>query len=93
MAWRVEFHDGAWGTDLDDLTHIERQAIQDEVASWIPAGPPDDPIKTYPSGLEVFEHDVAGCVVTYQIAEYDFDPVVEVKRIRPRYPLGGGQVF
>jgi len=48
------------------LSAAERDAIQAQVATWVPDGPPDDPIRVYPTiQAELFEHDMAGCVVSY----------------------------
>lgn len=85
MEWRLNFHDDAWGADLDDLTDAERVAVQDEVATWVASGPPHDSIKKYRL-LNVLEHRVAECVVVYHTLESDEVSVVTVVRVRRSFP-------
>ncbi len=82
--WRVKFRDEAW-EDLDRLTPAERQGVSDDLATWVPGGPPSDRVKTY-STFSVLEHDVLGCVVVYQILEATDSnlSMAEVFRVRRR---------
>lgn len=89
MQYRLECHDAAWDADLSGCSDAERQRIHDRMASWVPDGPPDDPLKKYSSFVEfeVFVHELPGFVISYQILEEDDDHgVIEVKRIRRAWP-------
>ncbi len=64
MSWRVIVSDLAWA-DLDRLSGDERQAVEDELARWVDAGPPMGTIR-HLGQAEIYEDMVADDIlVTY----------------------------
>lgn len=84
MAWALKYHDDAWA-DLERLSPTERHTVREYLATWVPDGPPDDPLRQHGS-FEVFEHEISGVVVVYQITDYDDGSIVQVYRIRKKRP-------
>ena len=84
MEWRLEFHDEAWG-EMGRFTEAERQSVE-EVRAWVPGGPPDDPIRVYGEiqRFEVFEHEIAGMEIVYQVHDGDEFSIIDVFRVRRR---------